>query len=131
MNPVKLNISLDRDRPIPIYTQIKDQVRGLIQAGQIKTGDQLPTIRDLSAMLAVNVNTVVLAYRDLSKEGLITTARGKGTFVSGTLSGEELQRMRGEKLRGMLEALLRETDRFGYTRDEVGRALVELFRRPS
>ena len=82
-------------------------------------------------MLAVNVNTVVLAYRDLSKEELITTARGKGTFVSGTLSGEELQRMRGEKLRGMLEALLRETDRFGYTRDEVGRALVELFRRPS
>jgi len=128
---VKLNISIDKDSPIPIYTQIKDQVRGLIQAGQIKTGDQLPTIRELSAMLAVNVNTVVLAYRDLSKEELITTVRGKGTFVSGTLSGEELQRMRGEKLRGMLEALLRETDRFGYTRDEVGRALVELFRKPS
>lgn len=131
MNPEKLNISIDKDSPIPIYTQIKDQVRGLIQAGQIKTGDQLPTIRDLSAMLAVNVNTVVLAYRDLSKEGLINTARGKGTFISGILSAEELLRMRGEKLRGMLEALLRETDRFGYTRDEVGRALVDLFRRPS
>jgi GntR family transcriptional regulator len=101
----------------------------LIQAGQIRTGDQLPTIRDLSEILAVNVNTVVLAYRDLSNEGVITTLRGKGTFITGTPSAEELQRIRVEKLRGMLETLLMETDRFGYTRDEVGRALVELFRR--
>jgi len=129
MNPINPNISIDKDSHVPIYAQLEDQVRGLIQAGQIKAGDQLPTIRELSEILAVNVNTVVLAYRDLSNEGVITTVRGKGTFIAGTPSADELQLTRAGKLRGMLETLLRETDRFGYTRDEVGRALVELFRK--
>jgi len=129
MMPINPNISIDKDSHVPIYAQIEDQVRGLIQAGQIKAGDQLPTIRELSEILSVNVNTVVLAYRDLSNEGVITTVRGKGTFITGTPSADELQLIRAGKLRGMLETLLRETDRFGYTHDEVGRALVELFRK--
>ena len=117
-----MDIQLDKNRHIPIYIQIKEQIRGLIHAGQIKTGDQLPTIRELSMKLSVNVNTVALAYRDLVNEGVIITERGKGTFVASTPGEEEIQIIRYEKLKSVIASLVRETDRLGYNHDEVGQA---------
>ena len=73
-----MEIQIDKNSRVPLYNQIKDQIKGLIHAGQVKTGDQLPTIRELSVDLSVNLNTVALAYRDLVNEGVIITARGKG-----------------------------------------------------
>jgi len=122
-------IQIDKNSRIPIYDQIKEQIKGLIQAGQIKTGDQLPTIRSLSKELSVNVNTVALAYRDLVNNGVIITERGKGSFVSSTPGEEEMQSIRQEKLRNMISALVRETDRLGYTDEEVGRAFVDQFKK--
>jgi GntR family transcriptional regulator len=126
---MQAQIIIDKSKHIPIYEQIKLQVKGLIQSGRLKTGDQLPTLRELSTVLAVNVNTVALAYRDLTSEGFITTARGKGSFVASAPTAEQARALRQEKLRGLLEALIHETDQLGYARDEVGRALVEVFRR--
>src|SRR4030042_3772998 len=117
-----MDIQIDKNRHIPIYIQIKEQIRGLIHAGQIKTGDQLPTIRELSMKLSVNVNTVALAYRDLVNEGVIITERGRGTFVASTPGGEEIQIIRYEKLKSVIASLVRETDRLGYNHDEVGQA---------
>src|SRR5512136_1849161 len=122
-----MNIRIDKTSRVPIYDQIKEQIKGLIHAGQIKTGDQLPTIRELSVELSVNFNTVALAYRDLVNEGVIITERGKGTFVSSTPGVEEMQSIRREKLRSLIEALLKETDRLGYAHEEVGRAFVEQY----
>jgi GntR family transcriptional regulator len=124
-----MKIGIDRNSRVPIYDQIKEQIKGSIQAGQIKTGDQLPTIRELAVELSVNFNTVALAYRDLANEGVIITERGKGTFIANTPGAEEMKALRVEKLRNLIEALVKETDRLGYTRDEVGRAFVELFRK--
>jgi len=120
-----MDILIDKFSRVPINEQIKEQIKGLIQAGQIKTGDQLPTIRQLSMMLSVNVNTVALAYRDLSNEGVTITERGKGTFVASGPGEEEKQTIRHDKLMNIITALIRETDRLGYTRDEVGRAFVD------
>ena len=97
-----MNIQIDKNSRVPIYDQIKEQITGLIQAGQIKTGDQLPTIRKLSMELSVNVNTVALAYRDLVNNGVIITERGKGSFVASTPGEEEMQSVRQEKLRNMI-----------------------------
>src|SRR4030066_1226460 len=105
-----MDIQIDKNRHIPIYIQIKEQIRGLIHAGQIKTGDQLPTIRELSMKLSVNVNTVALAYRDLVNEGVIITERGKGTFVASTPGESEMRHIRQEKLQGLVTALLQETE---------------------
>src|SRR5512136_995689 len=110
-----MNIRIDKTSRVPIYDQIKEQIKGLIHAGQIRTGDQLPTIRELSVELAVNFNTVALAYRDLVNEGVIITERGKGTFVANTPGEEEMQVIRQEKLSNLLMALFRETERLGYT----------------
>jgi GntR family transcriptional regulator len=120
-----MEILIDKTNRVPFNVQIKEQIKGLIQAGQIKTGDQLPAIRQLSVELAVNVNTIALAYRDLSNEGVIITERGKGTFVASTPGEAEKQTIRREKLLNVIAALVHETDRLGYTRDEVGRAFVE------
>ncbi len=121
-------ITIDKTSRVPIYDQIKEQIKGLIQAGQLHTGDQLPTIRELSVELAVNFNTVALAYRDLANEGVIITERGRGTFVASTPGEEEMRRIRQVKLHAMVEALLHEAERLGYNRDEIGQAFVEQIR---
>ncbi len=124
-----MDIQIDKNSRVPIYDQIKEQIKGLIHAGQIKTGDQLPTIRELSVELSVNFNTVAFAYRDLVNEGVIITERGKGTFVASTPGVEEMQAIRREKLQNLIEALVKETDRLGYSRDDVGRAFVNQFKK--
>jgi GntR family transcriptional regulator len=123
-----MNIRIDKTSRVPIYDQIKEQIKGLIHARQVHAGDQLPTIRELSVDLAVNFNTVALSYRDLANEGIIITERGKGTFVASTPGEEEMQRLRQAKLQALVETLLQEAERLGYTRDEVGRAFVEQIR---
>jgi GntR family transcriptional regulator len=126
-----MEIRIDKNSRVPIYDQIKEQIKGLIHAGQIKTGDQLPTIRELSVELSVNFNTVALAYRDLANEGVIITERGKGTFVASTPGEEEMQIIRQEKLINLLMALIRETDRLGYSHEEVGRVFTDQIKKGS
>ena len=121
-----MDIHIDKTSRVPIYDQIKQQVKGLIHAGQIKTGDQLPTIRELSVELSINFNTVALAYRDLVNEGVIITERGRGTFVASTPGVEEMQAIRRTTLQNLLETLVKETERLGYSRDEVNQAFVNL-----
>jgi GntR family transcriptional regulator len=120
-----MDIRIDKTSHVPIYDQIKEQIKGLIHAGQIKTGDQLPTIRELSVELLVNFNTVALAYRDLVNEGIIVTERGKGTFVASTPGESEMLRIRQEKLQALVNALFEETKRLGYSRDEVRQSVEE------
>jgi GntR family transcriptional regulator len=120
-----MDIRLDKNSHVPIYDQIKEQVKGLIHAGQIKTGDQLPTMRELSVELSVNFNTVALAYRDLVNEGVIITERGKGTFVASTPGEEEMKTIRREKLENLIDTLMQETNRLGYNHEEVGRAFID------
>jgi GntR family transcriptional regulator len=124
-----MDIRIDKNSRVPIYDQIKEQIKGLIQAGQIRTGDQLPTIRELSVDLSVNFNTVGLSYRDLANEGVIVTERGKGTFVASTPGAQEMLKIRRDKLKNLIEAVVRETDRLGYSHEEVGREFVDQLKR--
>jgi GntR family transcriptional regulator len=126
-----MEIRIDKTSRVPINDQTKEQIKGLIHAGQIKTGDQLPTIRELSVELSVNFNTVALAYRDLVNEGVIITERGKGTFVASTPGEEEMKTIRREKLRNLIAALVQETNRLGYSHEEVGRAFIDQIKKGS
>jgi GntR family transcriptional regulator len=120
-----MQIQVDKTSGVPIHDQIKEQITGLIHAGQLRTGDQLPTIRALAIDLAVNVNTVALAYRELDGEGVIATRRGEGTFVTQAPSAAELRRLRQKKLRDVVQNLIEETRRLGYSPDEVQQAIAE------
>jgi GntR family transcriptional regulator len=65
----------------PPYLQIAQQVRHALRVGVLAVGDQLPSVREVVAVTAVNPNTVLKAYRDLEREGLVEARSGHGTFV--------------------------------------------------
>jgi GntR family transcriptional regulator len=65
----------------PPYLQIVQQVKQALQMGVLDVGDKLPTVREVAAATAINPNTVLKAYRDLEREGLIEPRAGHGTFV--------------------------------------------------
>jgi GntR family transcriptional regulator len=120
-----MDIRIDKTSRIPLYDQIKAQIKGLVQAGQIHAGDQLPTIRELAVDLSINFNTVALAYRDLANENIIVTERGRGTFVANTPDEAALHSMRAEKLCALVNSLFEETYRLGYRSEEVRQAIED------
>jgi GntR family transcriptional regulator len=63
------------------------QVRQALMFGVLKPGDQLPTVKEVVARVALNPNTVLRAYRDLEHEGLVVSRPGLGTFVAAALCG--------------------------------------------
>ena len=77
-------IHLDHRDRRPIYEQALEAIRQQIRAGVLLPGEQLPSVRELSAMLSVNPNTIQRSYRELEMQGWIATVPGKGCFVCGT-----------------------------------------------
>ena len=76
-------IHLDYRDARPIYVQIMDRFRDQISAGVLKTGEKLPSVRELAVQLSINPNTIQRSYRQLEAEGWIATVPGKGCFVCG------------------------------------------------
>ena len=66
----------------PIYEQIKEQIVMLVNTGIYKPGDRLPSIRNLSNQLNINVNTIKHSYAQLETEGVINSVQGKGVFIA-------------------------------------------------
>lgn len=75
---------LDYSSGVPVYRQIIDQIRFGIASGQLKLGEQLPTVRALAVELKVNLNTVSKAYKELEIKNILETQQGTGTFISAT-----------------------------------------------
>jgi GntR family transcriptional regulator len=67
---------------VPIYLQLKDQIRHAIETGALRSGDSLPAIRALAEELVVNANTVAKVYREMELEGLLDLRHGVGAFVA-------------------------------------------------
>jgi GntR family transcriptional regulator len=72
------------------YLQLVQQVRRAMRLGLLREGDQLPTVKDVVARLAINPNTVLKAYRELEHAGLASARPGLGTFITATLSDASL-----------------------------------------
>jgi GntR family transcriptional regulator len=97
----------------PIYEQIVQQVKELIAKGALKEGDKIPSVRELSAQLLVNHNTVAKAYQELERQGVIVTQRGKGAYVSGTGGGPGMEKERLRQLREELKRIVVEAHHLG------------------
>jgi len=76
-----ITFRVDGRSGVPPYLQIVQQVRQALRMGVLDVGDQLPTVREVVAAVAINPNTVLKAYRDLEREGLVEARAGQGTFV--------------------------------------------------
>ena len=106
----------------PIYEQVKDGFKKLILSGALKEGEKLPSVRELSTLLAVNPNTIQRAYRELEAEGCVYSAPAKGTFAASPKA------LREEKIASLMR-VLRETAAalraLGVTEEELRRGLEE------
>jgi GntR family transcriptional regulator len=76
-----ISFRVDGRSGVPPYLQLVQQVRQALRMGVLEAGDQLPTVREVVAEVAVNPNTVLKAYRELEREGLVEARAGLGTFV--------------------------------------------------
>jgi len=73
---------VDPHSGIPIYVQLKEQIKKAVATGLLTEGEQMPSVRELALQLTINPNTVAKVYQELEREGVIQTARGLGSFVA-------------------------------------------------
>lgn len=81
-----IEFRLDARSGVSPYMQIVQQVRDALRLGLLSEGDQLPTVKEVVARLAINPNTVLKAYRELEHAGLVAARAGVGTFVTGSVA---------------------------------------------
>ena len=98
-----LPVNLDPRDGRPLYLQIMDEVRRALVVGTLRAEDPLPSVRELASQLVVNPRTVLQAYQELEREGVLYVRRGQGTFVAPDAR----------------------VDRHGLTRDVAKRALLD------
>jgi GntR family transcriptional regulator len=112
-----IDFRLDTRSGVATYLQIVHQVRHSLRLGLLRPGDQLPTVKDVVGALAINPNTVLKAYRELEREGLVEGRPGLGTFVLKTLGGPP--REKSAALRRSLDRWLRSAFEAGLDADDV------------
>jgi GntR family transcriptional regulator len=106
---------IDRRSGVATYLQIVQQTKQALRLGLLRPGDRLPTAREVVAATAINPNTVLKAYRELEREGLVEARRGLGTFVRRSLGAAPAD----SPLRSELEAWAAKARAAGLERDDV------------
>ena len=86
MNPAT-QFTLDRESGVPLGVQLAEKLTGAISGGELRPGDQLPSVRQMAALADVNVNTVRTVYGRLEQQGLLSSEHGRGTFVGDAQNG--------------------------------------------
>lgn len=84
-----LDLTVDRGAELPLGAQLAGRIRAALREGRLGPGDRLPSVRELAEAAGVNVNTGRAVYARLESEGLVRSEHGRGTFVSGTPSGDD------------------------------------------
>jgi GntR family transcriptional regulator len=121
-----IEFSLDARSGVSPYLQVVQQVRQALRLGLLEPGDQLPTVKDVVARLAINPNTVLKAYRELERDGLVAARPGIGTFVTRSLAGDSLAAH--EPLRRELQRWLAKARRAGLDTESIEALFASTFR---
>ncbi len=124
-----IEFHLDSRSGVSPYLQIVHQVRHALRLGLLKEGDQLPTVKEVVAKLAINPNTVLKAYKELEHGGLVAARPGIGTFVIKTLSGASLIAL--GPLRQDLRRWLTKARRAGLDDESIEALFIDCFRSES
>lgn len=102
---------------LPIYIQIMNLIKTKIVSGELKRGDKLPSVRELSKELKVNPNTIQRAYQELEREEFVYTQRGMGTFV--TENTDTIQNVKKSMATGLIDQFFSEMKNLGFKNDEI------------
>ena len=126
MNPLTGKITLDFRSDEALYLQIARQVEQLVAAGELKLGDQLPTVRELATELRINFNTVSRAYHLLDEARLISTQRGRGTYIWEEPTEETMRQIRKKSLEDLARNYLEHAARLGFTGEDALNEIIEI-----
>lgn len=121
-------IEVDVASPVPIYEQIIDRVRRLVRDGKLAVGALLPSVRQLATDLEINPNTVARAYSMLEREGILETARRRGTQVAAAAPRLAKDAM-ANRVEETLDRVIRETAHLGLKPDELVDAFAKRLKR--
>ena len=121
-----IEFSLDGRSGVSTYLQLVQQVHQALQLGLLEPGDQLPTAQQVVAKLAINPNTVLKAYRELERDGLVAARPGIGTFVTRSLADASLAAH--EPLRRDLRRWLAKARRAGLDEESIEALFMSTFR---
>ena len=120
-----MNIFLDYHSRTPIYEQIKEQIVLDINRGVLKKDDQLPSLRQLSMQLSININTVKRALSELEAQGVIYSVAGKGIFISGNA---ESQNIYLEQFLDAVKNALINAKQMGASEEKITAILKEIYK---
>ena len=123
-----IEFHLDGRSGVAPYMQLVQQVRQAMRLGLLTEGDQLPTVKEVVAKVAINPNTVLKAYRELEYDGLVAARPGVGTFVTRTLTDASLAAH--GPLREELRAWLAKSRAAGLDAESIEALFVTTFRTP-
>ncbi len=126
MHKLAGKIQIDFRSEEPIYLQIAGQIEQMVSRGDLQVGDQLPTVRELASELRINFNTVTRAYAVLDEAHLISTQRGRGTYVWEEPTEETSQKFRREGLEACTRRYLEEAIKEGFSPQEITSAVQDL-----
>ncbi|MGE5599258.1 MAG: GntR family transcriptional regulator [Bacteroidota bacterium] len=120
-----MNLAISLHNPTPIYRQIIDQIEIMILTGEIRSGEPLPSLRQLAEDLMTSVITTKRAYAELEAEGLIVTRPGLGTFVA-EQSTDARRRLREDLILTHLRRAVEMAKTLGVNREELTAMLQSL-----
>lgn len=121
-----MEFHLDPSSGVATYLQLVQQVHQALRLGLLEPGDRLPTAQQVVTSLAINPNTVLKAYRDLERDGLVSARPGLGTFVVGRLPGTDPAAQ--AKFRKSMSAWLNSARAAGLSSDEIEAIYRNAFR---
>ena len=110
-----LEVKVDRRDSLALHDQVAAEIRRSLAEGEARPGERLPPAKDFAAVLDVNVNTVLQAFRILRGEGLLEFRRGRGVTVAGTPERSQVVRQ--------VHILVSAARREGFGREELIRLL--------
>lgn len=114
------------DEKSPIYAQIAQHIKMQIVSNQIKSGDQLPTVRDYAEKAGVNPNTMQRAFIELEREGMVYSQRTSGRFV--TQDEELISQMRHEVAQSELSNFVSNMQKIGFSKHEIISELTQFLK---
>ena len=118
--------SIDSRSAIPVYEQLKRQIRLRIVSGMLAEEGKLPSIRELATTLRINPNTVAKAYNHLETDGFVTSRKGLGYFV---IAGRKnLQKDREIIFTDLTDEFISRLTELGFASEEIVKGLSDRLR---
>ncbi len=121
-----MDIIISNSSNIPLYEQVKEQIKNKIVSNELKTGELLPSIRSLAKDLRISVITTKNAYEELEREGYVETIPGKGTYVANK-NKELIKEEQLQKVEGLIDTAVSIAKISGISKEEIREMLDILF----